>query len=101
MHIKPKDFPLNINNFISIGNTSFINNLPKNLSEVNYLKTINKYQDDPNLSLEENKKRKEQLARLEEAIRNKKDYSKSAKQKAKDKKRAKIAAKSRNKNRSR
>ena len=47
--------------------------MPKNLREVDRLKAMSSYKDDPKLSPEENQKRKEHYAKMEEYLKNKKD----------------------------
>lgn len=99
MNIQPPNPDCDLKKFIHFGEEPLPDHLPRNMRDVRYMQSMNTYKDDPNLSPEENQKRKEQLARLEESIRNKKEYTKSAEQKAKDKKRKKIAEKSKKKNR--
>lgn len=99
MQLKPPSPDIDLKKFIYFGDEPLPDHLPKSLREVDRLKAMSGYRDDPKLSPEENQKRKEQFARMEEAIRNKKDFTKSAKQKEADKKRAKIAAKSKKRNR--
>ena len=98
MNIQPPNPHCDLKKFIHFGDEP-MPQMPRNMQDVRRMQSMSNYRDDPKLSPEENQKRKEQLARMEEAIRNKKDYSKSAEQKAKDKKRKKIAEKSKKKNR--
>lgn len=98
MNIKPQSPNIDIKEFIFFGNPP-IPEMPKNLRDVDRLKAMSNYKDDPKLSPEENKKRKEYYAKMEEQIRNKKDFGKSSKQKEIDKKKSKIAANSKKRNR--
>ena len=99
MNIQPANPNCDLNKFIRFGDEPIPSQMPRNMNDVKRMQAMSNYKDDPSLTAEENQKRKEQLARMEEAIRNKKEYVKSEAQKAKDKKRAKIAAKSKKKNR--
>jgi hypothetical protein len=98
MNIQPQSPNIDLKRFIFFGDPP-MPQMPRNLREVDRLKAMNSYKDDPKLSPEENQKRKEHYAKLEESIKNKKEYSKSAKQREADKKKAKLAAKSKKKNR--
>lgn len=73
--------------------------LPTNLKELLHIQAMNRIKDDPNLTPEENKRRKENIIKFEQAIRAKKEHFKSIKQKSKDKIRSKLAAKSKRRNR--
>lgn len=99
MNIQPPNPHCDLKKFIYFGEEPLPSHLPTNMAGVRQMQAMNNYKDDPNLSPEENQKRKEQMARLEESIRNKKEFKKSAAQKAKDKKRSKMAAQSKKKNR--
>lgn len=99
MNIQPPNPDCDLKKFIHFGEEPLPDHLPRSMRDVRQMQSMNNYKDDPNLSPEENKKRKEQLANLEESIRNKKEYTKSLEQKAKDKKRAKQAKQSKRKNR--
>ncbi len=99
MNIQPPNPDCDLKKFIQFGDEPVPDTLPRNMRDVRHMQAMNNYQDDPNLTPEENKARKERLAQMEEAIRNKKEFTKSAAQKAKDKKRKKLADKSKKKNR--
>ncbi len=98
MNIQPQSPNIDLKKFIFFGDPP-MPEMPKNLREVDRLKAMSSYKDDPKLSPEENQKRKEHYAKMEEYLKNKKDFTKSAKQREADKKKAKLAAKSKNKNR--
>lgn len=99
MNIQPPNPNCDLKKFIHFGKDPLPSDLPTNMTGVRQMQAMNNYKDDPNLSPEENKKRKERMAALEESIRNKKEFKKSEAQKNKDKKRAKIASQSKKKNR--
>lgn len=99
MNIQPFNPDCILEKFIHFGDEPIIKSLPRNMNDVRRLQSMSNYKNDPNLTPEENQKRKEQLARLEDYIRNKKEFTKSEAQRAKDKKRKKIAYKSKKRNR--
>lgn len=99
MNIQPPNPHCDLSKFIQFGDEPMPQHLPRTMRDVRTMQAMGGYKDDPNLSPEENQKRKEQIARMEESIRNKKDFTKSAEQKAKDKKRKKLSEKSKRKNR--
>lgn len=98
MNIQPPNPHCDLKKFIYFGDEP-APEMPRTLADVRRMQSMNNYKDDPSLSPEENQKRKERMAAMEESIRNKKEYKKSDAQRVKDKKRAKLAAASKKKNR--
>jgi len=99
MNIQPPNPDIDLNRFIHFGDEPLPAQMPRTMRDVRQMQAMGGYKDDPTLSPEENQKRKEQLARMEEAIRNKKEFTKSVEQKKREKQRKKIADKSKKKNR--
>jgi len=99
MNNQPPKPQSELKKFVSFGEEPLPLGLPTNMTDIRKIQLVNKYKDIPDLSFEENQKRREQLAALEESILNRKEYGKSLAQKAKDKKRAKVVAQSKKRNR--
>ena len=99
MNIQPPNPNIDLKRFIHFGDDPLPEQMPRNMRDVRQMQAMGGYRDDPKLTPEENQKRKEQLARMEEAIRNKKEFTKSVEQKKKEKQRKKIADRSKKKNR--